>query len=95
MNPSDLTDLAALARLSLSEEERTALLPRLNALLALADSLPLPHSSAGADEPSAVQPPRTDEPAPGLLRDALLSAAPARESGYFTVPAVGWEDRHE
>ena len=87
MKPNDLSHVASLARLSLSEEERAALLPDLRALVALADTLADAKDAvvSPSAQPSA---PREDEPLTFTAHDAILAAAPHTEGDYIAVPRV-------
>jgi len=87
----DVRHTAALARLSLTAEEETALLSELNEVLAYVEKLreldlegiaPMTHAAAGA---GAL---REDAEAPGLTQDEALRGAPETAEGHFVVPQV-------
>jgi aspartyl-tRNA(Asn)/glutamyl-tRNA(Gln) amidotransferase subunit C len=82
--------VAALARLSLTEEERERFARQLDAILAYAESIqaldlsgvePMSHAASTALF-------RPDEPRPSLERDEVLAGAPAVADGFFLVPRV-------
>ena len=99
MTELDLNHIAALARISISEEERPALLADMHALLTLASHL---CEAEGADVSSDRQatPPRSDRPEAILEeaeREKLLRSAPTTAEGYISVPRVSreWEVEHD
>lgn len=87
----DVEYVAALARLSLTEEEKALYTGQLNSILGHMEQLdrldtsavePLTHiSDATGGE-------RDDVPAPTLPREEALRNAPARSEKFFKVPAV-------
>ena len=92
-----VTEIAALARLSVSAEEARELGPQFAAILAqfqvLADL-----DVAGEEPMAGPLPPtdilRRDEPVPGLTADTLLAAAPDRRDDFYGVPrAIGGEEQ--
>jgi aspartyl-tRNA(Asn)/glutamyl-tRNA(Gln) amidotransferase subunit C len=91
LSPADVDRIAALARLELTDDERTRFATQLSAILAYADQVQQVETSAvtGAVEPT---PPRLrdDERRPSLDRDPLLEQAPAADhaAGLFKVPRV-------
>jgi len=89
---ADVDRIAALARLALTDEERTLFTSQLTAILAYADAVQAVDTSAvdAAAIDSPVSRARDDEPAPSLDRATLLEQAPAadRAAGLFKVPRV-------
>jgi aspartyl-tRNA(Asn)/glutamyl-tRNA(Gln) amidotransferase subunit C len=82
--------LARLARLSLTDEERTLFARQLEEILGYARSIQAldttgvePMSHAGLAAPL-----REDEASPGLDRATALAAAPDTADGLFRVPRV-------
>lgn len=87
----DVEHVAALARLSFSDEEKARLTEELNAILRYMEQLnqldtasvePLSHV---IDLTTAF---REDEQRPSLPRDQVLSNAPAATEKFFRVPKV-------
>lgn len=87
----DVEHVAALARLSLSEEEKNTYTEQLNAILKYAEQL------NGLDtegvEPTSHAVPlfnvlREDTPKPSLSIEKVMLNAPDEEDGQFKVPAV-------
>jgi aspartyl-tRNA(Asn)/glutamyl-tRNA(Gln) amidotransferase subunit C len=83
--------VAHLARLALTEEERTTFVQQLGRILeycALIDAQPID----GVPPTSHVLPMtnvlRRDAVTPSLDRDEVLAQAPEHEAGYFMVPRV-------
>ncbi|HEY2432149.1 MAG TPA: Asp-tRNA(Asn)/Glu-tRNA(Gln) amidotransferase subunit GatC [Vicinamibacterales bacterium] len=91
LSPADVERIAALARLELTDDERSRFAAQLTAILAYADQVQQADTAA-AVQPAAPAPARLrdDEPRPSLDRDAALAEAPAadRSAGLFTVPRV-------
>jgi aspartyl-tRNA(Asn)/glutamyl-tRNA(Gln) amidotransferase subunit C len=92
---TDVERIAALARLDLSEDERTLFAHQLGDILAYAEQLQQVDTSgvpptAHIAVPSALGPWREDDPRPSLDRDVLLSQAPDadRVKGLLKVPRV-------
>jgi len=88
---ADVDRIAALARLELTDDERTRFATQLSAILAYADQVQQADTSAAAGAAgSGESRTRDDEPRPSLDRDLVLSQAPAadRAAGLFTVPRV-------
>jgi aspartyl-tRNA(Asn)/glutamyl-tRNA(Gln) amidotransferase subunit C len=90
VTPETVDHVAALARLSLTGEERERFARQLDAVLAYAESIqsldlsgvePMSHAIA-----TGVL--REDEPRPSLDREQALSAAPETADGLFLVPRV-------
>lgn len=83
--------VALLARLSLTDQERTMFTEQLQHILD--DFNRLQELDLGAVEPSdhilaKPNPLRDDVTRPSLSRDEVLAAAPAQEDGFFKVPPV-------
>ena len=89
---ADVDRIAALARLELTDDERTRFATQLSAILAYADQVQqVDTSSIPADEAARALPRlRDDQLVPCLDRDAVLEQAPAadRAAGLFKVPRV-------
>ena len=92
LSPADVDRIAALARLELTDEERTRFAAQLSAILTYADQVQQADTSAvpPADIDAALVRLRDDAPAPSLDRAALLTQSPAadRAAGLFKVPRV-------
>ncbi len=88
MDIAHLEKLAQLAGLDLEGTDREKLLRDINALEALAATLPsLEHT------PPAAAPPTPLEPAVAPLRwDLVLKNAPALADGFFRIPGVPHQD---
>jgi aspartyl-tRNA(Asn)/glutamyl-tRNA(Gln) amidotransferase subunit C len=92
LSPADVDRIAALARLELTDDERTRFATQLSAILAYADQVQQVDTSAVA--PAAPSPEdsrmRDDVLRPSLDRDLVVSQAPAadRAAGLFKVPRV-------
>ncbi len=91
LSPADVDRIAALARLELTDEERSRFATQLTAILAYADQVQQADtagaSSQGASGPARL---RDDELVPSLDRDEVLAQAPAADhaAGLFKVPRV-------
>ncbi|HVB06252.1 MAG TPA: Asp-tRNA(Asn)/Glu-tRNA(Gln) amidotransferase subunit GatC [Acidimicrobiales bacterium] len=87
----EVTHIASLARLALSEEELVTFAEQLSAVLDHVDAL---RELDIADLPPMHHPLplqnvlRPDEVGPSLDRDEVLAAAPAAERGRFRVPRI-------
>jgi aspartyl-tRNA(Asn)/glutamyl-tRNA(Gln) amidotransferase subunit C len=92
LSPADVDRIAALARLELTDDERSRFATQLSAILAYADQVQQVDTSTVA--PAAPSPDdsrtRDDVLRPSLDRDLVLSQAPAadRAAGLFKVPRV-------
>jgi aspartyl-tRNA(Asn)/glutamyl-tRNA(Gln) amidotransferase subunit C len=92
LSPADVDRIAALARLELTDDERSRFATQLSAILAYADQVQQVDTSSVA--PAAASPDdsrmRDDALRPSLDRDLVLSQAPAadRAAGLFKVPRV-------
>jgi aspartyl-tRNA(Asn)/glutamyl-tRNA(Gln) amidotransferase subunit C len=91
LSPADVDRIAALARLELTDEERSRFAAQLTAILAYADQVQQA-DTAGASSQGASRPVRLrdDELVPSLDRDEVLAQAPAADhaAGLFKVPRV-------
>lgn len=91
VTPGDADRIARLARLALTDEERTLYARQLSSILDYArqleavDTTDVPPMTR-ADEDAALE--RADEPRPSLPRDAALRNAPESAAGLFVVPRV-------
>jgi aspartyl-tRNA(Asn)/glutamyl-tRNA(Gln) amidotransferase subunit C len=94
LTPSQVSHIAHLARLELTEEELSQYSEQLSAILAafirlqtIETAAPTadPVLAAGLPQGSTL---RLDVPRPGLTRDALLRNAPEVESDQIRVPPV-------
>jgi aspartyl-tRNA(Asn)/glutamyl-tRNA(Gln) amidotransferase subunit C len=87
----EVEHIARLARLKLSDEEKSRYRGQLSAILDYAARLQ-DLDTAGIPPTSSVLPPRTvlraDKPKPCLSRDELLANAPDAAAGQFRVPPV-------
>ncbi|MFQ6101625.1 MAG: Asp-tRNA(Asn)/Glu-tRNA(Gln) amidotransferase subunit GatC [Anaerolineae bacterium] len=91
LNRQEVEHIAELARLSLSEEERSLYQEQLSAILEYFERLQ--ELDTEAISPTATVLPlrnvmRADEPRPPFPREDILANAPAVEEGCFKVPAV-------
>ena len=86
MNEHELNRLSALARISLSEQEKIDLSRDLASLLSLCDALTqaAPTSQEATDGAPSVT--RADAPSPCTERTLLLKEAPASRDGFFEIP---------
>ncbi len=82
--------VARLARLSLGDDEVERFAAQLGRILDYVDLLSEVDAEADAAEASLPDeaPPRPDEPAPCLPRDAVLARAPKADDETFLVPPV-------
>ena len=87
----DIEHVAKLARLKLTDDEKTQLRTQLSMILEHAAKV---GEVAAADVPPTASPiPRSnvlrpDVPAPGISQPAALANAPESESGRFKVPRI-------
>jgi aspartyl-tRNA(Asn)/glutamyl-tRNA(Gln) amidotransferase subunit C len=92
LSPADVDRIAALARLELTDEERTRFATQLSAILGYADQVQQADTSGVSADPSTlpVARLRDDDLAPSLDRGEVLGQAPAadRTAGLFKVPRV-------
>lgn len=91
LTKEEVDHIAALARLKLTEEEKTRYGRQLSDILDYAARLQALDTTA-IPPTSSVLPPRSrlreDEPRPGLTLEELLRNAPEVEDGQFRVPPV-------
>ena len=87
----EIEHIARLARLELTDEQKTRYREQLEAILdhiarlQELDTQDVPPTASG----SVTQMPlRTDEPRPGLSKDELLKNAPQQGDGQFQIPPV-------
>ncbi len=88
---AEVEHIARLARLELSEEEKTRYREQLSAILDYAARLRELDTSRIAPTASVLAeglPLREDEPAPGLDVSEVLGNAPQAEDGQFRVPPI-------
>jgi aspartyl-tRNA(Asn)/glutamyl-tRNA(Gln) amidotransferase subunit C len=91
LSRKDVEHIAELARLTLSDEEKTLYQEQLSAILEYFETLE--RLDTEAISPTATVLPlrsvmREDEPRPSTPREDILANAPAAEDGCFEVPAV-------
>lgn len=91
LTESDVEKIAHLARLSVTEQERTEVAARLTSILGMVDRLQAV-DTAGAEPLAhpldATQPLRADQVTETDRRDDYQRVAPAVENGLFLVPKV-------
>lgn len=87
----DVEQVAALARLALSDEEKAKFAEQLGAILRYVEKLN-ELDTDGVEPTSHVLPlanvMREDEPRPSWPREQVLANAPDEENGQFRVPSV-------
>jgi aspartyl-tRNA(Asn)/glutamyl-tRNA(Gln) amidotransferase subunit C len=92
LSPADVDRIATLARLELTDEERTRFAAQLSAILGYADQVQQADTAGVTADPTIVPLPRLrdDQLRPSLDRDEVLAQAPAadRAAGLFKVPRV-------
>jgi aspartyl-tRNA(Asn)/glutamyl-tRNA(Gln) amidotransferase subunit C len=90
LSPADVDRIATLARLALTDEERSRFAVQLTAILTYADQVQQAETSAAAPPAPALPRLRDDEWRPCLDRDEVLAQAPAADpvAGLFKVPRV-------
>ncbi len=87
----EVEQIAKLARLELSDEEKARYREQLSAILdhvaklQTLDTASIPPTASVFSGDSHL---RADRPRPGLVRDDLLKNAPAQEKGQFKIPPV-------
>ena len=91
LSREEVQHIAELARLALSDEEKSLYQEQLSAILDYFGRLQ--ELDTGAISPTASVMPmrnvmRDDEPHPPFAREDVLANAPASEDGCFEVPAV-------
>jgi aspartyl-tRNA(Asn)/glutamyl-tRNA(Gln) amidotransferase subunit C len=91
IDPQTVEYVARLARLALTDEERTRFAEQLARILgycARLDQMPIEGVPATSHVVPIVNVLREDAVAGSLSRDEVLGQAPAHEQGFFKVPAV-------
>ncbi|MFT8737022.1 MAG: Asp-tRNA(Asn)/Glu-tRNA(Gln) amidotransferase subunit GatC [Zymomonas mobilis] len=91
INASIVRKIAKLACIAVTEEEVTAMVPELNAILGWGEQLAAINTDGVEPLTSVIaqsQRLREDEVTVPDIRDALLANAPEAEHGFFTVPKV-------
>ncbi|EED36390.1 glutamyl-tRNA(Gln) amidotransferase, C subunit [Luminiphilus syltensis NOR5-1B] len=91
VTPEDVVQIAHLARLEIAENELDTVVERFGRILELVDELQAVDVSDTAPMSNPhddIQRLRPDVVSRGDNREALQSAAPAVEEGYFLVPKV-------
>lgn len=91
IQPDEVREIAALARLRLSEVEIERMTHELDAILEYIDTVK--NLDTGNTEPMTHAVPfdcplRDDEPAPSLSVDDALKNAPRRRDSFFEVPRI-------
>jgi aspartyl-tRNA(Asn)/glutamyl-tRNA(Gln) amidotransferase subunit C len=92
ITPDDVSYVARLARLRLSDEEQERMTRELQAVLGYVEhmnELDLEGVEPTARVVDLVNQLRADEPRPSLPRDVALANAPDETDGGFGVPAAG------
>ncbi|MGV3661540.1 MAG: Asp-tRNA(Asn)/Glu-tRNA(Gln) amidotransferase subunit GatC [Prosthecobacter sp.] len=87
----NISHIATLARLKLTEDEKTRYAEQLDSILKYIDTLT--KYDLGTVEPTAHAMPvfdvlRADDPRPGLTQEQALSNAPKRSADQFQIPKV-------
>ncbi|HEX4985863.1 MAG TPA: Asp-tRNA(Asn)/Glu-tRNA(Gln) amidotransferase subunit GatC [Burkholderiales bacterium] len=91
LNPSDVTRIAQLARIEITESDAARTLAQLNDILGMIEQLqsvdttgiePMSHPLGGSQRL------REDVAADASERDAMMKNAPAARDGLFLVPRV-------
>jgi aspartyl-tRNA(Asn)/glutamyl-tRNA(Gln) amidotransferase subunit C len=92
LSPADVDRIATLARLELTDEERSRFAAQLTAILGYADQVQQADTAGVAAQSTAPLLPRLrdDERQPSLDRETILAQAPAADgaAGLFKVPRV-------
>ena len=90
LSPADVERIATLARLELTDEERTRFAAQLSGILGYADQVQQADTAGVSADPTIVPLPRLrdDRLRPSLDRDEVLAAAPSSEDGRFRVPPM-------
>lgn len=87
----NISHIATLSRLELTEDEKTRYAAQLDGILTYIDTLT--KYDLGSVEPTAHAMPvfdvlRADEPRPGFTQDQSLANAPKRAADQFQIPKV-------
>ncbi|AEI37369.1 MAG: Asp-tRNA(Asn)/Glu-tRNA(Gln) amidotransferase subunit GatC [Zymomonas mobilis subsp. pomaceae] len=91
IDASTVRKIAKLACIAVTEEDVTAMVPELNAILGWGEQLSAIDTDGVEPLTSVIaqsQRLRKDEVTVSDMRDALLANAPEAEHGFFTVPKV-------
>jgi aspartyl-tRNA(Asn)/glutamyl-tRNA(Gln) amidotransferase subunit C len=91
LTPQEVEHIARLARLELSDEQKTRYREQLEAILdhfVRLQELDTGDISPTASVSAGQMPLRKDEPRPGLSTDDLLKNAPKQENDQFQIPPV-------
>jgi aspartyl-tRNA(Asn)/glutamyl-tRNA(Gln) amidotransferase subunit C len=91
LSPQEVEHIAKLARLQLTDAQKTRYRGQLEAILdhiAKLQELDTENVPPTASVSVAQMPLRADEPRPGLSKDELLKNAPKQEDGQFQIPPV-------
>lgn len=87
----EVEHIAKLARLQLTDEQKSRYREQLEAILdhvAKLQELDTKDVTPTASGSAGQMPLRADEPRPGLSQEELLKNAPKQESGQFKIPRV-------
>lgn len=91
LSPEEVEHIARLARLELTDEQKTRYRKQLEAILDHVaklqelDTIDVPPTAGGSVGQMHL---RADEPRPGLSKNELLRNAPKQEGGQFKIPPV-------
>ena len=91
LSPQEVEHIAKLARLQLTDAQKTRYRGQLEAILdhiAKLQELDTENVPPTASVSVAQMPLRADEPRPGLSKDELLKNAPKQKDGQFQIPPV-------
>lgn len=91
IDPATVDDVARLARLALTEDERARFAEQLARILEycrLLDAQPIEGVPATSHVLPVTNVVRPDVVTPSLPRDEVLSQAPVHDQGFFKVPRV-------
>ena len=91
LSPQEVEHIAKLARLQLTDAQKTRYRGQLEAILdhiAKLQELDTENVPPTASVSVAQMPLRADEPRPGLSKDELLKNAPKQVDGQFQIPPV-------
>jgi len=91
INAETVEYIAKLAKIKISEEEKSKFVPQLSKIITYIEKLS-ELDTEGISPMSSVIPIknvfREDEPKPSMPRDEVLANAPASQNGFFKVPKV-------
>ena len=89
ITPDEVAQIADLARLTLTDQEKTRLSGEMEKILEYVATLEgLAHSEVESADPDPVTPLRPDEPQPSLTNQQALANAPQTVGGFFVVPRI-------